>query len=130
MSCSDLDILSLHEYFEEYEYDELEPADQKLTAFKFIRKRVSIEENQMASLLASSLSSQQVQYFVLKEEYLKYTTGWPGIVIECESLDILKLGLGALVVELKIAAERQIKSIKDWMQESHLVLLQQLHPSV
>ncbi|KAL7323650.1 hypothetical protein PS15p_210273 [Mucor circinelloides] len=122
MSRSDLDILSLHEYFEEYEYDELEPADQKLTAFKFIRKRVSIEENQMASLLASSLSSQQVQYFVLK--------GWPGIVIECESLDILKLGLGALVVELKIAAERQIKSIKDWMQESHLVLLQQLHPSV
>lgn len=73
MPGSDLDILSivaqdgaLHEYFEEYEYEELELADQRLTTLKFIRKSVSIERNQMASLLASGLSSQLVQNFVLK----------------------------------------------------------------
>ncbi|KAG1097616.1 hypothetical protein G6F42_018150 [Rhizopus arrhizus] len=76
----------------------------------------------MASSLASGLSSQQVQHFVLK--------GWPGIAIECESLEIFKLDLGALVVELKIAAEQQIKSIKDSMQEARIALLQQLHRSV
>ncbi|EPB92847.1 hypothetical protein HMPREF1544_00286 [Mucor circinelloides 1006PhL] len=77
----------------------------------------------MASSLASGLSSQQ-------EDYLKYSTGWPGIAIECESLEIFKLDLGALVVELKIAAEQQIKSIKDSMQEARIALLQQLHRSV
>lgn len=84
----------------------------------------------------SSSNNLRINYSVLKartspvikassqEDYSKYTTGRPGIVIICKSLGILKLDLGAFVVELKI------ENVSNWIQESRLALLQQLYPSI
>ncbi|KAL9537687.1 hypothetical protein MBANPS3_011555 [Mucor bainieri] len=146
MPCSDLDTLAIVSFIEECidssPYPEFEFTSERYGAFESISESIDIEEKQIVSVMVSSLSTKQIQHFILKpstpaaivtisqEDYVKYASGCPSIIIKCKSLKVLKLDLGYLAVELNLDADRKIESLDEWIHNHrrHGVFLQQIYP--
>ncbi|KAL9551801.1 hypothetical protein MBANPS3_004072 [Mucor bainieri] len=109
-------------------------------AIKKINRKISITHDQMVILKITSLSSNQVQHYILTPWYPavvktiskdEYTTccafRWPNIIIECNSLQTLRLDLGALFVELNPNLERPVEDDRDWTRSVDAALLKELY---
>lgn len=114
--------------------------EEKYKSTEKINSKISIKQGQMVLVKITTLSDNMVEHYILKpgslgrvmatskDEYSTYAPGWPNIVIVCKSLEMLKLDLGALFVELKPGIDRPpIEDTGYWRQIMEAELLKDLY---